>query len=104
MAYLVVVNDNTSGENVYMLPSMSEIPNVLYANYLDAKRALNDIVAKFDEFIPVAYGAAYPYENTTFESDLTKNDYALLGWVVVMDEDDTPSRVPIGLMKLAYSG
>ena len=100
-SYLIVINDPDGG---YTIPSMDEIPSVLYTSYLDAKRALLDIAGKFDSFTPVAYGAAYPYENTTFDREITNSSFALLGWIVINeDEENEGSRVPVGLLKLTHA-
>jgi hypothetical protein len=106
VAYMIVLNDNTSGESSYVIPSMPEIKNVLYRSYPEAKKALLEIVAKFGEFVPAAYGSAYPYDNTTFEKELMTKEFALLGWVIVAseEEDEPASRIPLGLLKIAYSG
>jgi hypothetical protein len=107
-AYLIVINESASGSYTYGIPTLENVPTVLYKSYLDAKRALMDIVATFEEFVPVAYGSAYPYENTTFEKEISTKDFALIGWVVVPVEDeegdDLPTRVPVGLLKIPYSG
>jgi hypothetical protein len=101
-SYLIVINDSSGG---YTIPSMPEIPTLLYTSYLDAKRALLDIAAKFASFTPVAYGAAYPYEHTTFEKEITQNEFALLGWVIIEeDEENAADRIPVGLLKVAHSG
>jgi len=101
-SYLIVISDPNSD---YTIPSMPEIPTLLYTSYLDAKRALLDIVGKFGSFTPVAYGAAYPYENTTFEKEITNNQFALIGWIIVEeDEENEASRIPVGLLKVAHSG
>lgn len=97
-SYMIVVKET----NEYVIPSMPEIPTVLYTSYLDAKRALLDIVGKFESFTPVAYGAAYPYEHTTFEKEITNEKFALLGWISIGDDDDR-TRVPVGLLKLAHA-
>jgi hypothetical protein len=100
-SYLIVVSDPNSG---YTIPTMPEIPTLLYTSYLDAKRALLEIAAKFDSFTPVAYGAAYPYEHTTFEKEITQNEFALLGWIVITeDEENDAARIPVGLMKLSHA-
>lgn len=105
-AYLIVINDSTSGESSYVIPSMPEIKNVLYRSLGDAKKKLLETVAKFGEFVPAAYGSAYPYENTTFEKEIATKEFALLGWVIVEgeEEDDSPARIPVGLLKIPYSG
>ena len=79
---------------------MNTVPRVLYTTYFDAKRALTNIITTFDDFIPVAYGAAYPYEATSFEKEFTKNGYATIGWVAVPSDDEEPSRIAIGLLKM----
>ena len=100
-SYLIVVSDPNSG---YTSPAMPEIPTLLYTSYLDAKRALLEIAAKFDSFTPVAYGAAYPYEHTTFEKEITQNEFALLGWIFIAeDEEHDAGRIPVGLMKLSHA-
>ena len=106
VAYMIVLNDNTSGESSFVIPSMPEIKNVLYRSYPEAKKSLLEIVTKFGEFVPAAYGSAYPYDNTTFEKELTTKEFALLGWVIVAseEEDEPAARIPLGLLKLAYSG
>jgi hypothetical protein len=95
-AFLIVMNDT----DAYGVLKMDEVPRVLYATYFDAKRALTEVVATFDDFIPVAYGAAYPYEDTTFEKEILKTGYATLGWVTLPSEDEEPVRIAIGLLKL----
>jgi hypothetical protein len=105
-AFLIVINDTTGDNYSYVIPSMPQIKNVLYRSFADAKRKLLEVVASFGEFVPVAYGSAYPYENTTFEKEIASKEFALLGWVIVQsdEEDELPARVPIGLMKIPYSG
>jgi hypothetical protein len=95
-AFLIVMNDADS----YRILKMDEVPTVLYVTYFDAKRALTEVIASFDDFIPVAYGAAYPYEDTTFEKEILKTGYATMGWVTVPSDDEEPIRIAIGLLKL----
>lgn len=105
-SYLIVINDASAENYMYGVPSIPDIPTVLYTSYLDAKRALLDIAGKFDRFTPVAYGAAYPYENTTFEREITNNEFALLGWIIVEENEDegiAASRIPMGLLKILHA-
>jgi hypothetical protein len=107
VAYVIVVNDPTE-QYGHAIPDMPEVARILYntsvyTSYLDAKKGLMQVIEKFDNFIPVAYGDAYPYESTTFEREITEKDYARIGWVVVEgedDEDSTPVHIPIGLHKV----
>jgi hypothetical protein len=101
-AYVIVIHDPV--EIGHGIPDMPDIGralynSVVYTSYLDAKKALMDMIGKFERFIQVAYGDAYPYDNTTFEKEITENDYACAGWVVV-EEDESQVRVPIGLHKV----
>jgi len=109
VAYMIVINDSSSDAYVYGIPNFAEVPRKLYMSFLEAKNAIIDSVGKFGSFTPVAYGDAYPYENTTFEKEIYQKEYALIGWVTVdNDEDDdddevTSLRIPIGLLKMAIS-
>jgi hypothetical protein len=105
-AYVIVVNDPTE-QYGHAIPDMPEVARILYntsvyTSYFDAKKALMQVIEKFDNYIPVAYGDAYPYENTTFEREISEKDYARIGWVVVEEDDDesTPVHIPIGLHKV----
>ena len=102
---MVVINDSSTDAYIYGIPNFQEVPRTVYMSYLDAKKAIMEAVAKFGEFTPVAYGDAYPYENTTFEKEISQKEYALIGWVALADDDDDedtpPVRIPIGLLKLS---
>jgi hypothetical protein len=102
---MIVINDMSADAYIYGIPNFEEVPRVVYTSYLDAKKAITEAVEKFGEFTPVAYGDAYPYENTTFEKEISQKEYALIGWVALEDdeddEDSTSVRVPIGLLKIA---
>jgi len=105
VGYMIVINDMSTDAYIYGIPNFEEVPRAVYTSYLEAKKAIMEAVAKFGEFTPVAYGDAYPYENTTFEKEISQKEYALIGWVTVDDdeddEDSVPVRVPIGLLKVA---
>jgi hypothetical protein len=101
-AYVIVIHEALEiGHGIPNVPELARAlyNSVVYTSYVDAKKALMDTIGKFESFIPVAYGDAYPYENTTFEKEITENDYACAGWVVV-EEDESKVRVPIGLHKV----
>ena len=99
-AYLIVIHDSSSEFITYGIPNTPEIPKHVYTSYTDAKRALMELIATFDEFTPVAYGDAYPYEGTTFEKEIRENNYGLIGWISIKDDDGDVSRVPLGLLKM----
>jgi len=96
--YMIVIQA-PSDTISYGIPSLSEISTVAFTSYTDAKTALMDMAEKFEDFRFVAYGEAYPYENTTFEKDLSTKNYALIGWIP-MEEDETITRLPVGLLKI----
>ena len=101
-AFLVVVSDGASNNYTHGLPNTQEVPSIVYLSYLDAKKGLMDIISKLNGFVPVAYGEAYPYDNTSFEKELSKDGYATIGWISLEDEDvdDSPDRMAIGLLKV----
>jgi len=107
VGYMIVINDSSTDAYIYGIPNFEEVPRVVYTSYLDAKKALMEAVGKFGEFTPVAYGDAYPYENTTFEKEISQKEYALIGWVTLDDDEDdeesVPMRIPIGLLKFTLS-
>jgi len=42
LAYMIVIDDGGSGQ--YIIAEMPEIPKLVYKTYLEAKRALLDVV------------------------------------------------------------
>jgi hypothetical protein len=93
-------------DNMYYtsgIPTIPEIQPIVYRSLPEAKKALMITASKFDTFTAVAYGKAYPYENTSFDIQLNTTGFALLGWIVVADEDESV-RLPFGLTRLSYSG
>jgi hypothetical protein len=103
---MIAINDYVEVAYVYGVPSLPEIPRTVYGSYTEAKKAIMEVVSSFKEFTPVAYGDAYPYENTTFDKEMSQKEYALIGWVSIADPEDEENsvRIPIGLLKFAYSG
>jgi hypothetical protein len=104
--FLVVIKNNDSDEFTYAIPNTPDITTKMYTSYLEAKKGIMEIIDSVDHFIPVAYGSAYPYENTTFEKEISKGEFALLGWIVVKDEDNDENdiHISIGLLKLPIQG
>jgi hypothetical protein len=97
--YMIVLQDNMSDNYTMGIPEADNIPQVLYTSYEDAKTALNECVKKFDTFIPVAYGKAFPYEAVTFDKMLETESFAPYGWAVTTYEDQV-YRVGLGLFKV----
>ena len=102
-AYIITFHQPDNTYYTSGIPTVPEIQPVIYRSLQEAKKSLMLTAAKFDTFTAVAYGKAYPYENTSFDIQLNTNGFALLGWIVVTDEDESV-RVPVGLTRLSYSG
>ena len=102
-AYVITFHQPDSIHYTYGIPTIPEIQPIVYRSLQEAKKAVMLTAAKFDTFTAVAYGKAYPYENTSFDIQLNTTGFALLGWIVVTDEDES-ARVPFGLTRLSYSG
>ena len=102
-AYIIVFHDPGNPLNSNSIPSIPEIPCVAYKSIQEGQYALATVVNKFEMFNAAAYGKAYPYENKSFESEMSANGFALFGWVTMMDDEETV-RVPIGLARFSYSG
>jgi hypothetical protein len=100
--YMIAFHDPANSYYTYAVPNLPGVPRVLYTSFKDAKRALLQAVTTFNEFTPVAYGKAYPYEDTTFENQLDTTGFGLLGWITVT-EDDESARVPVGLLRFPYA-
>jgi hypothetical protein len=102
VAYMIVLQDNISDNYTMGIPEDENIPQVVYTTYEGAKAALNEVVKKFDKFIPVAYGKAFPYEALTFDMMLETESFAPYGWSVTQF-DGEPYRVCVGLCKMRLS-
>jgi len=105
IGYMIVIKDPSTDAYSYGVPNVDDAPTALYLSLGDAKRALQATATRFDSFIPVAYGQAYPYEKTTFEQQLAANPFAMYGWGIIVDEEDTDEhvRVGFGLLKVMVS-
>ena len=97
--YMIVIQDSSADIFTYGIPNIPEIPVRMFSSYMDAKKALVDIVEAFNAFTPVAYGEAYPYEKTTFDKEIDTKHFALIGWILI-EENETVDRIPIGLLKI----
>jgi len=96
---MIVIHDSSADIFTYGIPNIPEIPVRMFSSYVEAKKALMNIVEGFNEFTPVAYGEAYPYEKTTFDNEIAKNGFALIGWIIT-EENDVVDRIPLGLLKI----
>ena len=97
--YLIVVQDNASENYSYGIPEAVDTPQVIFTSYEDAKVALQTAADAFEEFLPVAYGKAYPYDEVTFDEQIEANSFAPLGWGIIRTEEGT-LRICVGLLRM----
>ena len=100
--YLIVVQDNASENYNYGIPEIADTPQVIFTSYEDAKIGLQKAVDEFQEFLPVAYGKAYPYDDVTFDQEIEAKSFAPLGWGIVRTEDGT-LRICVGLLRMSLN-
>ncbi len=104
--YQIVYGDNASTLYTFGVPDEGHDTvhaRTVYLSLADAKRALQVLSKKFEAFVPVAYGQAYPYENMTFDQEIAKTGFAVYGWATVQvdsEDDDTKEKFAIGLMRV----
>ena len=97
--YIVVIQDNASDHYSYGIPDGKNMKSTIYTSYDVAKAAIQTVSENFDEFLPVAYGKAFPYDSVTFDQELERNSYAPLGWGVI-NMDGEILRIGIGLLRM----
>ena len=101
---MIVIKDPSTDSYSYGVPNVDDAPTNLYLSLGDAKKGLQAMATRFDSFIPVAYGQAFPYEGTTFEQQLSANPFAMYGWGILEDEDADEEgahiRVGFGILKV----
>lgn len=95
--YMIVLMDNASDNYNYGVFENEDLPHHVYSSVDTAKAAVAAIAKDFDEFMPTAYGKAFPYEATTFEQELSKKLFAPWGWGVLHSEDGV-QRICIGVL------
>ena len=100
--YLVVVQDNASQNYSYGIPDGKDSEQVIFTSYENAKVAVQETADNFNEFLPVAYGKAYPYDSITFEQELDAKNFAPFGWGTVETEEDS-FRICIGLLRVVLN-
>lgn len=96
--YMIVVRDGASDNYVNGIPLPEDAEEVVYISIEEAKAALMKMETGFSEFLHVAYSTAFPYENTTFNTELEKG-FAPYGWAVVASEEGQ-IRICIGLLRI----
>jgi hypothetical protein len=96
--YLIVVQDNVSENYSYGIPDGDDAQSI-FTSYEDAKIALEKASKQFNEFMPVAYGKAFPYDSVTFEQELEEKSFAPFGWGT-RQMDDEIFRMCLGLLRM----
>ena len=97
--YIIVVQDNISDNYSYGIPKEEDTPQTIFRSYEDAKAAIQSVAKKFEEFLPVAYGKAYPYDTVTFDKEINNKSFAPLGWGVINTDNET-QHICIGLLRM----
>lgn len=97
--YMIVLMDSASDSYNYGVYEDEESPNRVYLSLDAAKEALVSISEEYDEFLPTAYGVAFPYDSVTFEEQLESEQFAPWGWGVV-NADDGVQRICLGIISL----
>jgi hypothetical protein len=97
--YMIVLMDSASDSYNYGVYEDEESPNKVYTSLDAAKQALISISEKYDEFLPTAYGMAFPYDSVTFDEQLESETFAPWGWGVLKSEDGV-QRICVGIISL----
>jgi hypothetical protein len=100
--YMMVVMDSASDNYNYGVPEEEGVPHKAFTSLDSAKRALEAAADKFEEFMPTAYGKAFPYDSVTFESQLEKEKFAPWGWGVINTEEGV-LRICIGVIEISVN-
>jgi hypothetical protein len=96
--YQIVLVDSASDSYTYgVFDDQQE--NKVYSSLDAAKNAVTAFSENYDEFLPTAYGKAFPYDSVTFEQQLEKDGFAPWGWGVEESEDGV-QRICIGIIVL----
>jgi len=97
--YQIVLVDSASDSYTYGVYE-DEMQNKVYASLDTAKAVVTTISENYDEFLPTAYGKAFPYDSVSFEEQLEKDGFAPWGWGVENSEDGS-HRICIGIIALS---
>jgi hypothetical protein len=95
--YMIVLMDSASDKYNYGVFEEDDSPMKAFTSLDDAKAAVVSLSNKYNEFVPTAYGKAFPYDSVSFEEELEKNSFAPWGWATEETEDG-PYRFCIGLV------
>jgi len=98
--YMIALMDNASDSYNYGVYEEEDVPNKVYRSLNDAKEAVIALSEDYEEFLPTAYGMAFPYDSVTFETQLANEEFAPWGWGVVNAEDG-PHRICLGIIRLS---
>ena len=101
--YMIVLKDNASENYTYGIPEQEDAPQVIFTSLEDAKVAMKKVVSNMDNFMPVAYGEAFPYDSITFEQLIEKESFAPYGWSPVVTDEES-YRICIGVLRLDLQG
>ena len=97
--YMIVLKDNASDNYTYGIPEHEDAPQVIFTSLEDAKVAIKKVVSNMDNFMPVAYGEAFPYDSVTFEQLIARESFAPYGWSTVITDEESYS-ICIGVLRL----
>ena len=97
--YQIVLMDSASDSYNYGVFE-DETPTKVFLSLEAVKKAVAVISENYDEFLPTAYGMAYPYDSVTFEEQLEAEGFAPWGWGVVSSEDEV-HRICVGILALS---
>ena len=89
--------DSASENYTYGVFNETDSPMKAFTSLDDAKAQLESLSEKYNEFVPTAYGKAFPYDSVSFEEELEKNSFAPWGWATEETEDG-PCRICLGLI------
>jgi hypothetical protein len=98
--YVVIVTDPTSELSPWSL-IYDESGRKVYRSIDSAKKGVQEAAASYPSFLPVAYGVAYPFEQTSFESELQQKGFAVFGWGVTADDEGDEVRTAISVLRLS---
>ena len=97
VGYTIALSDSIGSSMVFF--PMGEA--LIYKDLPQARSALNRFVVGFN-LVPILYGETFPYDTTTFESELEQKGFAVYG-IIDYVIDGEACRIPIGLKVVSIS-